>query len=132
MLFNIPQFIDKEDKIVGPFTARQMGWMFGAGATLLVLWVFYDLTAFILLAVPVVAVFGALAFYRPNGQPLIAFIFSSIAFLFRPKMYTWRRIPEPIRTKEKQKKQAVTFKDERVLNEDKIDELSNLLDNRKK
>jgi hypothetical protein len=98
----------------------------------LVLWVFYDLTAFLIGAVPVVAVFGALAFYRPNGMPLIAFVFSSVNFMFRPKMYTWRRIPEPIRTQEKQKKEATTQKDERIVNEDKIGEITNLLDIRKK
>jgi len=27
MLFNVPQFIDIEDKIVGPLTAKQLGWL---------------------------------------------------------------------------------------------------------
>ena len=94
MQFNIPQFIDKEDKIVGPFTAKQLGWMAGAGTILLVLFNILDTAAFWLSALPVCGIFGALAFYRPNNQPLINFIFSSMSFVFRPKMYVWRRLPE--------------------------------------
>ena len=62
MQFNIPQFIDKEDKIVGPLTAKQLGWMFGGGAILLVLWNLLDMTAFILAAIVVGGIVGAFAF----------------------------------------------------------------------
>lgn len=94
MLFNIPQFIDKEDKIVGPLTAKQLGWMFAGGTILLILYGILDMAGFIVAAIPVCALTGALAFYHPNGQPLIGFILSSISFLFHPKMYVWRRTPE--------------------------------------
>ena len=38
MLFNVPQYIDVEDKIVGPLTGKQLLWMIGMGIMLLVLW----------------------------------------------------------------------------------------------
>lgn len=94
MLFNVPQYIDVEDKIAGPFTAKQLLWMFGMGAVLLVLWNTLEKTAFFIAAVPVALIFTALAFYRPYNQPLIKFIISGIFFLFSPKIYTWKRMPK--------------------------------------
>ena len=91
MHYNVPQFIDVEDKVAGPLTAKQLLWMFGMGATLMMLWGLLDRTAFFLSAVPVAALFVALAFYKPHGRPLISFVFYGILFLFRPKMYVWKR-----------------------------------------
>lgn len=130
MLFNIPQFIDKEDKIVGPLTAKQLGWMFGAGGVLLMLWAILDISAFIMASIPVAAIFGALAFYRPNNMSLIAFIFSSVQFFFRPKMYIWKRVPDIINVKKKtHKKVPIISHDIRKVDANRIEEITKLLDN---
>lgn len=131
MQFNIPQFIDKEDKIVGPFTAKQLGWMFGGGATLLVLWNLLDFTAFILAAIFVVGIFGTLAFWRPYSQSCISFLLSVFHFSAKPKFYIWKRLPikSNIGAKKTTKK---TNKEERLtkkqLSEKKIVEISKILD----
>jgi hypothetical protein len=128
MLFNIPQFIDNEDKIVGPLTAKQLGWMFGAGVTMLVFWSLLDTSAFIISVVPVAVIFGALAFYRPHNQSLITFIISSVGFFFRPKMYVWRRMPEIITIKKQDLKKQKTFTgDAKTVNSGKIEEITKLL-----
>lgn len=130
MLFNIPQFIDKEDKIVGPLTAKQLGWMFGAGGVMLFLWALLDITAFILSSIPVMVIFGGLAFYRPNNMSLIAFLFSSIQFFFRPKMYVWKRVPDIIAAKKAvHKKTRVISHDIRKVDDEKIGEIAHMLDN---
>jgi hypothetical protein len=92
MMFNVPQYIDVEDKVAGPFTAKQLMWMFGMGAVLLVLWNILEQGAFIMAAIPVAVVFVALTFYRPYGQPLIKFISFGVLFFFRPKLYSWKRM----------------------------------------
>lgn len=130
MLFNIPQFIDKEDKIVGPFTAKQLGWMASAAVVMFLSWTVLDFSAFIIASIPIAGIFGALAFYRPNNQPLIYFILSSVAFAFKPKMYIWRRIPEKIVTiKEKKDKNAITAQ-KKEISIKKISEIAKLLDNK--
>lgn len=91
MLYNVPQYIDVEDKIAGPLTAKQLLWMFGMGGMLLIMWGIFDKTTFYIAAVPVVLIFVALAFYRPYGQPLINFVIYSIQFIMRPKLYFWNR-----------------------------------------
>jgi hypothetical protein len=91
MLFGVPQYIDIEDKVAGPLTGKQLLWMFGMGAALLVLWNVLEKGAFFAAALPVAGLFCALAFYKPYGQPLIKFLIYSVLFIFRPKVYVWRR-----------------------------------------
>lgn len=105
MMFSVPQFIDIEDKIAGPLTWRQLLWMIGMGAVLLVMFNMFDMGLFIVFAIPVTLVFVALAFYRPNGMPLPIFIYHSIMFLFRPKISVWERPVMPMMTKAKPAKQ---------------------------
>lgn len=128
MLFNIPQFIDKEDKIVGPFTAKQLGWMAGGATVLMVLWAILDVSGFWVAAIPVCALTAALAFYHPNGQPLISFIFSSIGFAFHPKIYIWRRIAEKEEKKKVEKKKVEAVKVHRETNTARMEEIGRLLD----
>lgn len=91
---SVPQFIDVEDKIVGPLTWKQLGWMIGMGAVLLTLFSFVDTTLFIIAGIPVVLLFLVFAFYRPNGFPFTTFVFYTILFLFRPKIAVWKRTVE--------------------------------------
>lgn len=91
MMFSTPQFIDVEDKIAGPLTWRQLLWMIGMGITLLVIYTMIGSVVFFVLAVPVILLFCALAFYRPQGQPLIVFLFHGLSFFFRPKVAVWER-----------------------------------------
>lgn len=128
MFFNIPQFIDKEDKIVGPLTAKQLGWMFGAGTVLLVLWSILDFSAFVIASVPVIGIFGAFAFYRPNNQPFIVFVMSSFSFAMKPKMYVWRRLPEKMILSKKTESKPENTKTNKNISGNKIEEISKLLD----
>ncbi len=94
MLFNVPQYIDVEDKVVGPLTVKQLLWMIAMGMLTLIMWsAIPNKSLFFILAIPEVLFFLALAFYRPYGQPLIGFVFSGILFLFGPKVYIWKRTP---------------------------------------
>jgi hypothetical protein len=128
MIFNVPQFIDIEDKIVGPLTAKQLGWLAMGAVVLLVLYGLLDKSAFILSAIIVATIFGGLAFYRPYNQPLVKFITSSILFVTRPKMYIWRRTPEKIQ-KATPKNQATTpVVAKKKFDAQKVADVSQLLD----
>jgi len=91
MLINVPQFIDVEDKIVGPLTAKQLGWMIGMGVMLLILWKMAPKPVFFIVGIPLAILLVAMAFYRPYGQPLGSFIIFGILYFFRPKVYFWKR-----------------------------------------
>ncbi|MFZ2153966.1 MAG: PrgI family protein [Candidatus Moraniibacteriota bacterium] len=92
MHYNVPQFIDIEDRIVGPLTAKQLLWLFGLAAILFLLWVAIENKInFFFAAAPISLLFLGLTFYRPYGQPLSKFISSMLIFFFRPKVYVWKR-----------------------------------------
>ncbi len=91
MMTSVPQFIDIEDKVAGPLTWKQLGWMVAMGATLFLLYTIFSGIAFYLAAVPVVVLFVALGFFRPNGMAFPQFLFYSVIFVFRPKISVWER-----------------------------------------
>jgi hypothetical protein len=131
MLFNVPQYIDVEDKIAGPLTAKQLLWMIGMGAALMILWGIFDTGAFFTAAVPTVCLFTALAFYRPYNQPLIMFIGNALMFLVRPKVYVWSRPTKVIRqtrTKESEIRSTATHK---VITADEVNRLAQIVDRQK-
>jgi len=127
-MFNVPQFINVEDKIVGPLTAKQLGWLAVGGVILLVTFNLLDKSAFIISAVIVGLIFGALAFYRPYNQSLISFIGSSISFVFRPRLYVWKRYGENIKPVRKTDEKFKPIAKKKVLNSQKIEEISKRLD----
>ncbi|HAI73956.1 MAG TPA: hypothetical protein DCS28_03790 [Candidatus Moranbacteria bacterium] len=128
MLFNVPQFIDIEDKIVGPLTAKQMGWLAMGGVIALVCYSLLDQSAFWISVIIIAVIFGALAFYRPYNQPLIKFILSSISFATRPKMYIWRRISEKTSRSSAKKQTAVSTIGKKNIDAKNIEDVSRLLD----
>jgi len=128
MLFNVPQFIDIEDKIVGPLTARQLGWLALGSVVTLILYGLLDKSSFVISVIIVGIIFGGLAFYRPYNQPLIKFITSSIMFATRPKMYIWKREAEKETKKENRAQSATAIITKKSFNSQKAESISQILD----
>jgi len=102
MQFNVPQFIEIEDKIIGPLTLKQFLYL-GAGAGVLLFgWFFLKLSALILLAIPTLLFCAALAFVKINGRSFISFLGSLIRYVSKPRLYLWK--------KEKSKRKKPKFK----------------------
>jgi hypothetical protein len=85
----MPQFIETEIKIIGPFTLKQFLWV-AAGAVFLFL-DFSVLTGMmaIVLAIPIVAIAGAFAFLKIDGMPLINYVANMLSFSFGSKKYLY-------------------------------------------
>jgi hypothetical protein len=132
MLFNVPQFIDIEDKIVGPLTGKQLGWLALGGVIMLVFWAFLNTVAFYASSVVTALIVSAFAFYKPYNQTLLNFILSSIYYMFRPRMYVWKRMPEAIKPIAKRAKGDERPQERKKVSGEKISEISQLLDKMKK
>ncbi len=91
MQFKVPQFIDIEDKIVGPLTLKQFLYLLAGVGFLAVLWFYLKLTLFIIIAIPVAILVLGLAFYKVNGRPLVYLLGSLTKYLTKPKLYLWRK-----------------------------------------
>ncbi len=91
MDFTVPQFIEKKAKIVGPLTFRQFIFIGTTGGTCLFLYFVLPLTAFIITSIILVGGGFALAFVKINKTSLPVFIKNFFIFLFKPKIYLWRK-----------------------------------------
>lgn len=91
MQFQVPQYIEVEDKIIGPLTLKQFFYLAGAGAILFVAWFFLKLWLFIALAIIIGFTGLVFAFYKVNGRPFRFFIGAIIIYLKKPKLYLWRK-----------------------------------------
>ena len=90
MEYQVPQFIEVEDKVIGPLTLRQFIYVAG-GAGLCVLFFAYLPTIFALLLSLLVAGFaGALAFYKVNNKPFIEVLEAGFNFYTRSKLFLWK------------------------------------------
>lgn len=127
MLISVPQNIDVEDKIVGPLTAKQLGWVVALGVILLVLWNMTPKPVFFIVGFPLSVFFIALAFYRPYGQPMINFIIFGVMYFFRPKIYFWKRTPQK-NVNEQKKQVAENHLVQKQITSESLRELAELLD----
>ena len=93
MQFQVPQFIDIEDKIFGPLTAKQFFYLAGGGALIFIMYVFLQFWLVILLGVPVAALSLSLAFLKINGIPFIKVLGSALGFATTNRLYLWRKAP---------------------------------------
>ncbi len=91
MQFNVPQFIEVEDKILGPLTFRQFFLVVIVGILLAVLWYFTQLWFFMLVALPLVVLTVALVFVKINGRSFLSFLRSWIDYWRNPRVYIWRK-----------------------------------------
>ncbi|MDO8571865.1 MAG: PrgI family protein [bacterium] len=91
----VPQFIEAEDKIVGPITVRQFVIMFVGAMLVFAEFKTSDLSLFILLALITSSIALTLAFVKVNGQPFHFFLLHVIQTIKRPSIRVWRKIPHP-------------------------------------
>lgn len=87
--FTVPQFIDAEDKILGPITARQFIILLVALLTDAALYKLLSFVPFLLVAVPVICIAGLLAFMKVNGVGFHFFLLNLIQTFRKPRLRVW-------------------------------------------
>lgn len=89
MRFQVPQFIEVEDRIFGPLTITQFIYLTGGFGFLGAMWLMLPLWAAILLGGPVAALGAALAFVKINERPLIVIFEHAFQYYLKDKLYIW-------------------------------------------
>ena len=87
--FVVPQFIDVEDKIIGPITTRQFVIIL---ATLLIDFIVFKLATFIFFVLLFLIITGSgfiIAFAKINGQPFHYFMLNLFQTMRRPRLRVW-------------------------------------------
>ncbi len=91
MRFQVPQFIDIEDKIVGPFTLKQFLMYVFACMLLVPIYIYTDLALFITIALPILGIAAAFAHVKVYGKPLSQVALAGIIYTSKGQLYIWRR-----------------------------------------
>jgi hypothetical protein len=91
MRFQVPQFIDIEDKIFGPLTIKQFIYIAGGAGLCFILFRFLPLIIVIPVGVVIIGFSLALAFYQINNKPLIYIIQSAFGYYIGSKLYLWKK-----------------------------------------
>ncbi|OHA58886.1 MAG: hypothetical protein A2571_00695 [Candidatus Vogelbacteria bacterium RIFOXYD1_FULL_44_32] len=94
MNFQVPQFIEVEDKIFGPLTFKQFLYVAGGIGLAFIFYVF--LPSLFLSAIPIALAIGLgamLAFLKINNRPFIYTFESAIKYYIHSKLYIWNKKP---------------------------------------
>ena len=91
MEYQVPQFIEVEDKIVGPLTLRQFIYLAGTAGLCVIFFFTFPLFLAIIASLPVIALGAALAFYRVNGKSFVEMLEAGFTYYTGGKLFIWRR-----------------------------------------
>ena len=97
MQYQVPQFVNLEDRIIGPLTLKQFLYLAFAGALLFVFWFLFAFYIWIIIAMPIVALAAAFAFLKINDRPFVYFFLAFLRYFTKPKLYIFSTTPEKMK-----------------------------------
>ncbi|MFZ3020191.1 MAG: PrgI family protein [Minisyncoccia bacterium] len=90
MRFQVPQFIEVEDKIFGPFTFKQFLYLVGGGGMVVIAFTILPKIIAFLVSLPIVAFALALAFYKVNNRPFVSILEAFFKYTLNKKLFIWK------------------------------------------
>ncbi|MFH1621330.1 MAG: PrgI family protein [Patescibacteria group bacterium] len=91
--FIVPQFIDKEDQILGPITVRQFLIMLSDVFTIFIAYKLLAFPYFIVYTIFAGGIGGVFGFLKINGQPFHIFFINFLQTVTRPPLRVWDKRP---------------------------------------
>ncbi len=133
MRFQVPQFIDIEDKIFGPFTFKQFVYLAGGAGSSYALYKLLPIYISIFLILPLLVLALALTFYKVNGKPFIEILQAYVIYLIKGKLFIWKQRKIDKKKKKdlgpsEEEKAAARFANIPKLNEGRLADISWSLD----
>jgi hypothetical protein len=89
MQFTVPQFIEVEDKIIGPITVRQFIIMLVTALLIALCYKIFDFSLFIVMGLFLFSIGSIFAFVKINGAPFHFFVLNLIETLKKPRLRIW-------------------------------------------
>lgn len=131
MQYQVPQFIDIEDRIIGPLTLRQFLYLAFAAAFLFVFWFLFKFYVWIIIALPITVLAFAFAFIKINDRPFVYFFMAAVSYFMKPKLYLFRTVlqtPKPENKIKEKTTETENLKTEEKVTRSKLKELALSLD----
>jgi hypothetical protein len=92
MRFVVPQFIEVEDKIIGPISVRQFVIFLIAFGIIFIEYKIFGFVLFIFIALFTFGFAGIVAFAKINGQAFHYFILNIVYTIRKPKIKIWNKV----------------------------------------
>jgi len=127
--FIVPQFIDVEDKILGPITVRQFVLIVVGGIIEFLSFRFGDLGFFIVMTIIILALVGLFGFVKINGAPFHYFLLNIAASFKKPALRVWNKnFREEVLLEAKTEAPKKNYKPKSPLSTSRLSELSLIVD----
>jgi hypothetical protein len=91
MEYQVPQFIEVEDKIFGPFTFSQFVYLAGGAGLIVALNLYLPRIFAIIASLPVAALALALAFYKINNKSFTDMLEAGAKYYLNERLYLWKK-----------------------------------------
>jgi len=91
MRFEVPQFIEIEDKIFGPLTWRQFLYLGGGVGMAVVMFFTLPFIVFVIFGIPLALLAAALSFYPINNRPFSYFLEAVFNYITGQRLYLWKQ-----------------------------------------
>jgi len=100
MNFQVPQFIETEDKIIGPLTLKQFFYVGTAGGLIFALFFILKFAAWVIASLILAVIAASFAFIKINGRPLMTILIAALSFYWNPRFYLWQHETEKVKMPE--------------------------------
>lgn len=88
--YKVPQDVEADDKLIGPFSFRQFIYLLIVAAAIGVAWVLFQLAPpLVVIPLPVILFFGALALPLRKDQPMEIYMAAILSFYLKPRQRMW-------------------------------------------
>jgi hypothetical protein len=94
--YKVPQDVEAEDKLLGPFTFRQFIYLIIVSGLIAIAWLFFQIFPFlVIIPLPLIIFFGALALPLKKDQPMETYLAAIVSFYLKSQRRLWRPgVPE--------------------------------------
>lgn len=89
-VYKVPQDVEAEDKLLGPLTFKQFIFLMIAVGSAVFAWLLFRVNPYlVVLPLPLILVFGGLAVFRREDQPVERYLLSFFNYTLRPRIRLW-------------------------------------------
>ena len=88
--YKVPQDVEAEDKLLGPFTFRQFIYLLIVAGFIALAWALFQVfPLLVIIPIPIILFFGALALPLKKDQPMETYLSAIVSFYLKPRKRLW-------------------------------------------
>src|SRR3989338_330016 len=89
MRYEVPQFIEVEQKVIGPFTWKQFVYLAGGACGALIVFLTLPFIVFVIIGLPIAALAAMLAFQKINDRPFELLLEAAFNYIVKSRFFLW-------------------------------------------